>query len=289
MIPTFNQEATWGGIGLTKLAESSFVHARELGSENANSPTVVFIHGLGASIEYYMPLIQAAGLEDAGFRIILYDLEGHGMTPTKASAPVSLESFVADLEALLSLKSVASATLIGWSLGGLIAMLFAQRNGRFVERLVLLGPGPNPFPEPAVEVFNKRAALVREQGMDVSGVANAVAQAATAYRTKSSPLAYSAIRQFLLSTHPEGYAKGCIALARSRETEIDVEGLEMPVLIVAGRDDSISPLKLAMAYKLRMKNAQVEILDQVGHWHVFEVLHATAEVIKTFLSRRLDS
>ncbi|GAB1195505.1 hypothetical protein APSETT444_004764 [Aspergillus pseudonomiae] len=283
-IPTYNLDRTWGGVGLTKVGPDHYINVRELGSQSPDAETIVFIHGLGANLEYYAPLIQAAGL-DKDYRIILYDLEGHGATPTRASSTATLQTFARDLDLLFAAKSIRSATLVGWSLGGLIAMFFAEKHPSRVTTLVLLGPGPTPFPEPAVEVFTKRAALVREKGMEASGVANAVATAATSSVTKSRPLALSAVRQSLLSTHPEGYAKGCIALARSRGTVITVENLRMPTLIVAGEEDAISPVKLAQGYRSKIPNSQVELLKDVGHWHVFEDLEGTAQAIKRFLGR----
>ncbi|EED14121.1 4-hydroxyphenylacetate degradation bifunctional isomerase/decarboxylase, putative [Talaromyces stipitatus ATCC 10500] len=285
-IPIYNLDRTWGGTSLTQIGPKNYINIRELGTANTKKDPIVFIHGLGASLEYYLPLIQAAGLEESGHRIILYDLEGHGLTPTRASHTATLKTFAADLELLLSAKSIDSATIVGWSLGGLIAMYFAQMRPSMISKLVLLGPGGSPLPELAVNMFKQRAALVREQGMEASGVAQLVATGATSALTKATrPLAFSAVRQFLVSTHPEGYAKGCIALAKSPETVISVEALRMPTLVVAGRDDAISPLQLAEKYLYRLPNGRLEVLDGVGHWHVLEDLEATASVVKTFLEQ----
>ena len=245
-IPTYNLDRTWAGVGLTQIAPDRFLNVRELSSSDAsaNASTLVFVHGLGASLEYCMPLIAAAGLESS-YRIILYDLEGHGLSPARASDTCTLQSYASDLSLLLSAENITSATIIGWSLGSLIAMLFAQQHPTLVQKLVLIGPGPSPLPEPAVEVFTKRAALVREQRMEASDIAKAVATAATSSLTKESrPVAFSSVRQSLLSTHPEGYAKGCIALAESSDTVIEVEKLKVPTLIVAGSDDAVSNVKL---------------------------------------------
>lgn len=282
-IPVYNLDRTWGGVGLTKVGPDHYINVRELGSQSPSAETIVFIHGLGANLEYYGPLIQSAGLESS-YRIILYDLEGHGATPARASSTATVQTFARDLDLLFTVKSITSATLVGWSLGGLIAMSFAESHPSRVSTLILLGPGPSPLPEPAVDVFTKRAAIVREKGMEASGVANTVATSATSSVTKSSrPLAFSAVRQSLLSTHPEGYAKGCIALVKSRDITIPVEDLRMPTLIVTGHEDAISPVKLAQSYRSRIPNSRVELLKDVGHWHVFEDPEGTAQVIKGFL------
>jgi len=280
-LPVYNSERTFGGAGLTQVGDK-LVNVRELGA-NHGPDTIVFVHGLGSSLEYYMPLIQATGL-DSRYRIILYDVEGHGMTPTSAATPVTIESLVDDLENLFLAKNIEKATVVGWSLGGLVAMLFVEHNATRVENLVLLGPGPNPFPDPAVDVFTKRAAAVRAEGMQASGVAALVASAATSPHTQAErPVAFSAVRQALLATHPEGYAKGCLALAKSKNTTIHVERIQVPTLVVAGTDDKISPLSLAEMYVQRLPCAQLERLDGVGHWHVYEDVDAVARSFKRFL------
>ncbi|KAJ0419182.1 hypothetical protein BJY00DRAFT_324529 [Aspergillus carlsbadensis] len=284
-IPTYNLDRTWGGVGLTKLGSNQYVNVRDLTPNNTNKSAnvLVFIHGLGANLEYYTPLIEAANLQET-HRVILYDLDGHGLTPAHASTICTLQSYVETLASLLSTKNIPSATLIGWSLGGLIAMFFAERYPHLVNRFILLGPGPSPLPAPAVDVFTKRAALAREEGMDASRIAEDVTKAATSAHTRSkNPLAISAVRQFLLSTHPEGYAKGCIALAKSADVRIAVERLNMPALIVAGQDDKISSVGLAEGYVKRMRDARLEILQGVGHWHVLEDLDGTVGAIKRFL------
>ncbi|OKL60734.1 hypothetical protein UA08_04375 [Talaromyces atroroseus] len=281
-LPVHNLDRTWGGVSLTQLRPNHRVNVRELGPKNTEKDTLVFIHGLGASLEYYMPLIQAAGLEESKHRIIIYDLEGHGLTPTRSSTTATLQSYARDLELLLLVKDVHRAAIVGWSLGGLIAMYFAQTRPLLVSKLILLGPGGSPLPASAVELFTKRAALVRDQGMD--DIAQQVATAATSPLTQSSrPLSFSAVRQFLVSTHPEGYAKGCIALAKSPDTVIAVETLRMPTLVVAGRNDAISPVQLAEKYCNRLPNGRLEILEGVGHWHVLEDVETTARVVRGFL------
>lgn len=279
IIPMHNMDRTWRGASLRRIGKDKCANVRELVQRIPRR--ILFIHGLGASLQYYTPLIQAAGLEESGHRIILYDLEGHGLTPTRASKTATLQTYAEDLESLLSDASVDKATIVGWSLGGLIAMHFAETRPLLVSKLLLLGPGGSPLPAPAVDLFTQRAARVRESGMEASGVAEQTAMAATSPLTRSSrPLALSRVRQYLISTHPEGYAKGCVALAKSRDTAIAVETLQMPTLIIAGRDDPISPVPLVEKYRDRLPNGRLEILDGVGHWHVLEDLEATSGVVK---------
>ena len=78
-----------------------------------------------------------------------------------------------------------------------MALNFALAHPSLVKKLILIGPGPSPLPAAASEATLKRAAAVRTSGMQASGVAEAVSNAATSETTKKSAL--SAVRVSLLS------------------------------------------------------------------------------------------
>ena len=280
-IPVYNLDISSGGAGLTTI-NGKMINIIELGT---GTDPIVYIHGLGGTMEFYRPLIDAASLKDS-HKHILYDLEGHGLTPTKASSPVTMNTLVDDLAGIFANPkfNIESATLVSHSMGGIIAMNFALKHPSLVKKLVFLGPGPSPLPAAASEATYKRAAAVREKGMQASGVAETVANAATSAKTKNSkPLALGAVRASLLSQDPEGYAKGCMALAGTAGTKLDLEKIKAPTLIVAGDEDKISSVEWARKMEASMPNARVEVLQGVGHWHCFEDLEGVASAVKRFL------
>ena len=280
-IPIHNLDISAGGAGLTKIG-SKLIDVFSLGD---GPETIVFIHGMGGTVEFYRPLIQAANLT-ASHRNILYDLEGHGQTPTKASSAVTMDSLVEDLEGILSHPDfeTKSATIVAHSLGGLIALNLALRKPTLVKKLILLGPGPSPLPAAASKAMYDRAAAVRSKGMLASGVADAVANAATSSYTKfSRPLALSMARASLLSQDPEGYAKCCMALAGTAQTALEIEKIEVPTLVIAGADDKVSTVQWARDMERRMKDCRVDVLKDVGHWHCSEDLDAVTESVKKYL------
>lgn len=280
-IPMYNLDISSGGAGLTNI-NGKMINIVELGT---GADPIVYIHGLGGTMEFYRPLIDAASLKDS-HKHILYDLEGHGLTPTKASSPVTMDSLVDDLAGIFASPkfNIESATLVSHSMGGIIAMNFALKHPSLVKKLVFIGPGPSPLPAAASEATYKRAAAVREKGMQASGVAETVANAATSAKTKNSnPLALGAVRASLLSQHPEGYAKGCMALAGTAGTKLDIEKIKAPALIVAGDEDRISSVEWARKMEASMADAKVEVLEGVGHWHCYEDLDGVANAVKMFL------
>ncbi|KAK4496382.1 hypothetical protein PRZ48_012362 [Zasmidium cellare] len=287
-IPTLNLARSNGGVGLTTLPSGKQLYAKTIG----NGPsTIVFIHGLGGTHSFYSPLTSLLGLEkedQSQYTSLLLDLEGHGLSPTKASSKVTIESYAQDVKDLidvLKLPTQNGITLVAHSMGCLVASLFASKHPDLVSRLVLLGPAPCPLPAAGANGSLQRAAAVRKSGM--SSVAHTIAANATSQKTKTSnPIGYAAVQGSLLSQDPEGYAKGCTALAGARDLQIDFGklGEKVEALVVTGDEDKIStPAHVKGLAETMGKGARAEVLEGVGHWHLFEDAEGVTGVVRGFL------
>jgi len=274
-IPVANLSKTLGGVGLTSI-NSKQLYYRHAGVNTG--PPVIFIHGLGGSSEFYSPLITILGLEKT-HSLHLLDLEGHGLSPTSASSTVSISSYASDFAALAQKAEVRGAVVVAHSMGCFVALTLALNHPELVSKLVLIGPPPNPLPEAAQNGSVARAGLVRSSGM--AAVVDAVVTAGTSAKSKTAnPLAIAAVRMSLLGQDPEGYAKGCTALAGVSQA-LPVENLKIPTFIVTGDEDKVSPPQVCEKYATDVKGAKVHVLPQVGHWHNFEDINGVAKAVGT--------
>lgn len=284
VIPINNLNITNGGVGLTKLAGSGkLLNAKVEG----NGPKViVFIHGLGGSWSFFTPLLNQLGLHNSQHcTSILLDLEGHGMSPTRASSKISISTYADDVWDLVKTLGVSTPfTIIAHSMGCLVAYQLASQHSDMVNDLVLLGPPPTPLPAAAAAGSIKRAALVRAEGM--RNVAITVAAGSISERTQlERPLSLAAVQMSLLSQDPEGYAKGCTALAGVRDWNFSFAELgKKRLLLITGSDDKVSPPDHVRKLAEILENKIVEVLPDVGHWHVFEDVDGVADVVRKFLS-----
>lgn len=103
------------------------------------SPAIVLHGGPGAHHDYLLPGFDA--LAD-GRELIYYDQRGGGRSPVPRDVPVGWTEQVADLEALRVHWSLQRLTLVGYSWGGLLALLYALDHPGRVERLALVSPAP---------------------------------------------------------------------------------------------------------------------------------------------------
>lgn len=276
-IQTSNLNKTCGGVGLTSI-NSKHLYYRHAG--NPTGSPIIFIHGLGGSSEYYTPLVFSLGLEKS-HSLHFLDLEGHGLSPTSAASTVSISSYASDFHALVQHAKISGATVIAHSMGCFIALTLAIKYPELVSKLVLIGPPPNPLPDGGQNGSIARAAIVRGSGM--AAVVDAVATAGTSARTKAeNPLAIAATRMSLLGQDPEGYAKGCTALAGVAQ-KLPVQEIKAKTLIVTGDEDKVSPPQICENYVGEIKGAELQVLREVGHWHIFEDLKGVAGAVEAFL------
>lgn len=277
-IPISNISKTCGGYGLTSM-NSKQLFCRQAGL--VSGPPIIFIHGLGGSSELYKPLISSLRLEKTHC-LHLLDLEGHGLSPTSAASTISISSYASDIHAFAQHAKITSgATIIAHSMGCLVALTLAIKHPDLISKLILLGPPPSPVPEAGRNGSIARAATVRSQGM--AAVVDAVVTAGTSTHSQTNNLiGIAAARMSLLGQDPEGYAKGCTALAGAAEA-LPVRQIKTPTLIVTGDEDKVSPPQVCDKYASEIECSKVVVLLQVGHWHILEDLSAVSKAVGAFL------
>jgi proline iminopeptidase len=112
------------------------IFVRRLG---AGPPAVVLHGGPGAHHDYLLPGFDA--LAD-GRELIYYDQRGGGRSPVARDVPVGWTEQVADLEALRGIWGLERLTLVGYSWGGLLALLYTLSHPGRVGRLALVSSAP---------------------------------------------------------------------------------------------------------------------------------------------------
>lgn len=98
--------------------------------------SLVFIHGAFADSQIWEPQWHYFSTQ---YRLMRYDLRGHGKTGPSQLNRYSMNTFADDLESLLDSLEIFSPILCGLSWGGSIAQTFAVRNPERVTALVLAG------------------------------------------------------------------------------------------------------------------------------------------------------
>jgi len=120
-----------------KTSDGTNLYVAEFGAAAAPGDTVVVLHGgWGAEHSYLWPSIEPLADE---YRFVLYDQRGSLRSPAPDST-VSLQRFVADLEALRRELGQDRLTIFAHSMGSRLAYTYLKRHPEHVRRLALAGP-----------------------------------------------------------------------------------------------------------------------------------------------------
>ncbi len=241
--------------------------------QGAGDP-VVLLHGLGSSANVWEPQVRA--LADR-FTLLRYDLEGAGRSPYAGT--LSIASWVDDLAAILDANKIAKARFVGHSLGTLILQHFAVKHPGRIEKLVFIGVNRAP-PEARRAAIKERVAKVRSEGID--GIADGIVKGGVSPHTfANKPEVIAFVRELLTRQPVEGYARSCEAMGAS--VAADVTRIMCPVLVIAGRDDAVSPVANAEGLVAEVPTAKLKIIEQCGHWHPIEQPAEVTKALAEFL------
>jgi proline iminopeptidase len=112
------------------------LYTRRLGE---GLPVVVLHGGPGAHHDYLLPQYDLLGRRRT---LLYYDQRGGGRSPIARHVPAGWHEHVADLERLREQWRLERVTLLGYSWGGLLAVLYALEHPERIERLALVCPAP---------------------------------------------------------------------------------------------------------------------------------------------------
>lgn len=116
--------------------ENKQVYFEDHAGPNADSKTILLIHGWGMSTRCWDPIVPA--LRDLGLRVVSFDHRGCGESD-KDFADVSIEAIANDAVALIAHLNISEVVLNGWSLGGAVAVSTAAKLKEKCIGLVLTG------------------------------------------------------------------------------------------------------------------------------------------------------
>lgn len=191
---------------------------------------VVLAHSLGASHAIWGGIVT--GLIDAGYRVIRYDLRGHGGSGAP-EGPYNAELFGRDLIAVLDGLGIARAHVGGLSVGGMAAMWTAVNAPERIDRLVLANT--TAF-IPAKDRWDPLIAEARSAGLE--GIAPTMILGwLSAGFVARDPAKASALVEAMRTMPPEGFAGTC-AVLRDVDLRDDLARIQAPTLIIHGVEDA---------------------------------------------------
>lgn len=241
---------------------------------------IVLLHGWamnGRVWDDVVPELSRSG------RVLSVDLPGHGKSDLPANGNFDLDTVCNEIKSVLE----NDAIVVGWSLGGLVALQLAYRYPDLIKKLVLVAGSPQ-----FVQSSDWAHAVQREifDGFTASLVDDyrATIQRFLAIQALGSQQAKPAIKalreKVFLNGEPQMIAlREGLNLLSNSNVRAQLPDINCPVLIVLGEKDRLIPPAAGADTVALLPNAQLAIIQGAGHApflsHVKEFLSITTAFI----------
>lgn len=167
------------------------------------------------------------------FRILRYEQRGHGRSDL-GREPLSFELLADDCASLMAHAGVASATIIGASMGGTTGLMVAARHPALVERVVVAGSRPSSAPE-ALTYWSGQIDTVKASGVEAIALGTLQRWFTQSTLAAETP-ALCAAREMMQDTPASTYL-AVAELLRSYDVRSWLAAVACPVLLVSGESD----------------------------------------------------
>ena len=251
---------------------------------------VLLIHGIGGFVENWDQ--NAAALAER-HRVFIPDLVGFGLSD-KPNAPYTLPYFAQFISDFMAIKGISRATLVGWSLGGAVALQFARQFPGQLDKIVLVGSaglgrelsiGFRLITVPFLGEWlvqpnrNRTTSFLKECVYD-----SALVSSEWVEQKHEMDILPNAQQSFLTTLRALGTLFGQRRSIYGPMIE-SLASISAPTLIIWGRQDRTVPFAHGRVAKEKLSNAQLHLVDQCGHFPPLECPEDFNNLLLDFLSQ----
>jgi len=250
------------------VSDSVTLHYSDHPASGTEQGVVVFIHGSGPGASGWSNFkFNVEAFQKAGYRGIVFDQPGYGLTSKPQDVDHTLDFFVENLMGLLNALDIAKATLVGNSLGGAVALGLTLAHPERVEKLILMAPGgiedkPTYFACEGIQEMVKFPMGSPEFTKDV------LAKLLTLLVHDPKHVTEELVNErweTLQIQNPHVLATMAIP-----NLTTELHKIEQPVLVFWGTDDKFCPAGGTQTLLNECPNVKAHMLNNCGHWVMVE-------------------
>jgi 3-oxoadipate enol-lactonase len=251
----------------------------ELKYEEAGSGfPLILLHGFPHNRSLWAD--ELFGLSDR-CRVIAPDLRGFGESPS--GPPWSMESFADDVAELMERLDIEKAVIGGLSMGGYVAFDFFRRYGDRVHSLVLADTRSGADSEETrakrrdLQTIARTAGPVAVADAQMTGMIGATTR-------ETRPDIVQRVHAMLAAAPVEGIVGALEAMINRRDSTPLLPEIEVPVLIIVGEEDALTPVKESRAMHAAIPGSTLAVIPKAGHVSNIENPPAFNSAMRNFLA-----
>ena len=280
------------------------------------NPALVLIRGQGSQLVHW-PDALIDGFVATGFHVVTFDNRDTGLSqrcpspdaPGQADAildqirsgadlpkPYGIEDMARDVVGLLDALALPCAHIFGISMGGAIAQqLVTDHADRLLSATIVMS-ACRPFVErtgdgdPAALLALAQSLLVEPCSRDAyieAQVAEHAQWGSPGYPMPEKDIRAMAARAYARGVDAEGRNRQVLALADSQDRRPALQLVDLPCLVIHGRDDTLVPEPLGAEIAAHIPGSEYHALDGMGHIITPALSPVIVDLVTEFIARRV--
>ena len=242
-----------------------------------SGPWLILAHCLGGSLGVWKQQLDALARQA---HVVAFDARGHGGSGYPAGE-YSVPDLADDLVRLMDELGIERASVVGLSMGGMMAQHFAAGHPDRLDKLVLADTTSH-YEGAAVSTWQQRAATARAQGLEPLADATMERWFTPGFR-QTQPDEVRRIRGIFTANDAEGYALAAGALSRF-DVRPRLGRIKAPTLVITGDQDAACPPDLGRHIASSVPNGRFEMLPSASHASCVEQPEAFNRLVLDFLA-----
>ena len=246
--------------------------------------TLIFIHGVGMCGEIWQPQVEHFS---KNYRVITYDFLGHGQSLLKKDK-LTLEDYISQLYNLVNEIGVSNFSIIGHSMGALIAVAFALRYPEKVDTLIPINIVFKRTKKAQDDVIMRAKDVLKSQQ-----IPNINQTLERWFKNKTSPydlMKINNVQGWLKNTSPKAYSEAYYLFATSDRVFVNnLSNLQPPVLYLTGSEDPNSTSLMSEQMAQETPNGSSESIEGEAHMMAYISAKKVNPIIEYFLNNTYNT
>lgn len=232
------------------------IHYKLEGEENKN--TLVFIHGLSDSLEYWKPLTNELKKD---YKILSYDIRGNGKSEN-GKEKATINTYQEDLYKLLKKLNITNAIFIGFSMGGNIALKIATQHPEITKGLILF----STYCETTDDLKEIFRLFEDSLNINYETFYKTIMEYCLPYKTLNKHKdKLDKIKNEKSKTADKSSILDGIHTGSNFTVKDELKNINSPCLILAGADDEITTVSMQETIHKNIKNSKIVVFEDTKH------------------------
>lgn len=272
---------------------------------NPADPTILLIMGLGAQLTLWpLPFVEA--LVERGFHVVRYDNRDVGLSTKldharpprigmlvlqrllrlRPRVPYTIGDMAADAVGLLDALGIEKAHIVGASMGGMIAQIFAATYpDRTLSLTSIMSTTGNPrlsrASREAMDVLVNRPKTDYFEALVAHGVRASKVLAGPAFPVEPEVLEARVRETIQRSNYPDGFARQVAAIVADGDRRERLKTIKAPTIVIHGTDDTLVPIDGGRDTAASIPGARLVEVRGMGHNVPVEVIPEIVDAIES--------